>query len=261
MCHRQIEYDLKNTVIEGPANCNRAKTTTAKHARLNHACPRALKLAPGTCLTIYCPYDNLLSMNNAAGSVRHLLNEAAGLAQLLRHGQANQRVVASLRAGTALLEVLRGLGPHTVPQLARLRATSRQNVQVLVNRLKAEGYVELTRNPAHRRSDLVSITEGGRATVRAGMAQETRLLERLAVGASEAELTASIALLHRLRILAGGEASPEAPIATRSELEHKLTLVKKPAKKTRTRKAERTARFEPAPAPEDVSGELPYNLL
>src|SRR5258706_15348049 len=64
--------------------------------------------------------------------------------------------------GLSVLRVLDEYGPQSVPQIGRLRGTSRQNIQILVNRLEAEGCVELVRNPAHKRSGLVRLTGVGR---------------------------------------------------------------------------------------------------
>ena len=53
-----------------------------------------------------------------------------------------------------MLRCLRRDGPQSVPQLARSRDVSRQHIQMLVNRLEEEGYVELVENPAHKRSQI-----------------------------------------------------------------------------------------------------------
>src|SRR6184192_1276169 len=62
--------------------------------------------------------------------------------------------------GAGEISVLRALseqGTQTVPQIARLRGTSRQNIQILVNRLASQGLVEFSSNPAHKRSELVNL--------------------------------------------------------------------------------------------------------
>ena len=43
------------------------------------------------------------------------------------------------------------LGPLTVPQIARMRPTSRQRMQRLADELSAEGLVKFIENPKHRR--------------------------------------------------------------------------------------------------------------
>ena len=53
------------------------------------------------------------------------------------------------------------LGPLTVPQIARMRPTSRQRMQRLADELAAEGLVEFIDNPKHRSSMLVRLTRKG----------------------------------------------------------------------------------------------------
>src|SRR5829696_3280429 len=53
------------------------------------------------------------------------------------------------------------LGPLTVPQIARMRPTSRQRMQRLADELSAEGLVKFIDNPKHRRSKLVQLTRKG----------------------------------------------------------------------------------------------------
>jgi hypothetical protein len=57
------------------------------------------------------------------------------------------------------------LGPLTVPQIARMRPTSRQRMQRLADELAADGLVTFIDNPRHRRSKRVQLTrKGARAT-------------------------------------------------------------------------------------------------
>src|SRR5678815_4790710 len=79
-------------------------------------------------------------------------------------------------AGVHLMETLLVHGPQTVPQIGRRKLTSRQNIQVLVNRLVRAGWVYLEPNPAHKRSALVCLTDTGR---------------RLALGARDREMAFS----------------------------------------------------------------------
>src|SRR5207247_10216928 len=64
--------------------------------------------------------------------------------------------------GAGEISVLRALsehGAHTVPQIARLRDTSRQNIQILVNRLASQGLVEFSSNPDRKSTRLNSSNE------------------------------------------------------------------------------------------------------
>src|SRR5262249_56384041 len=79
-----------------------------------------------------------------------VIEEAAAL-----HLRA-RAVVEQLHSRPELTNACRGvlrdlarLGPRTVPQLARRRECSRQHVQVLVNRLVADGLAEMVPNPHH----------------------------------------------------------------------------------------------------------------
>src|SRR2546423_8021593 len=87
-----------------------------------------------------------------------LLVEVNGLANRLK---ATDPSVAIPSASRAALQVLQRCGPQTVPQIARARFSSRQNIQILVNRLQQEGLVELVGNPEHKRSGLVRLTSRG----------------------------------------------------------------------------------------------------
>lgn len=103
------------------------------------------------------------------------------------------------RACRGVLRDLARLGPRTVPQLARGRPVSRQNVQMLVNRLVAEDLAELTRNPEHKRSQLVRLTSRGKALLEEMEKRETTLLSTIDLGLSLDELRVGARVLHRFR--------------------------------------------------------------
>jgi DNA-binding MarR family transcriptional regulator len=90
------------------------------------------------------------------------------------------------------------VGPLTVPQIARMRPTSRQRMQRLADELAAEGLVEFIDNPRHRRSKLARLTSEGHA--RYGQLN-TRLLEivsTMGTGLSEEDIRNSVELVRRL---------------------------------------------------------------
>jgi len=93
------------------------------------------------------------------------------------------------------------INPLTVPEIARARATSRQNIQALVNRLVKEGFVETIINPAHRRSVLFGLTAKGRTLLKAAEEHQFDLAALLTNGASTEELQTVVRVLHRLRDL------------------------------------------------------------
>ena len=121
------------------------------------------------------PADAVRLAPEAGGraSLESLLVEVTALANQLRKTTAlKPRHDNSPQGGWSILQTLGRLGPQTVPDIARTRALSRQNIQVLVNRLESQGYVAVTPNPAHKRSGLVELTEHGRRSLAAVMEYE-----------------------------------------------------------------------------------------
>ncbi len=103
------------------------------------------------------------------------------------------------RACRGILRDLYRLGPRTVPQLARGRPVSRQNVLMLVNRLISDGLAEQIRNLEHKRSYLVRLTSRGKALLEEMWSRETALLNSLNLNLSTDDLQAATNVLHRLR--------------------------------------------------------------
>lgn len=98
----------------------------------------------------------------------------------------------------AVLERLAARGQETVPQLGRALALSRQFVQRMVNDAAAAGYVELRRNPAHRRSSLVALTDAGADAIATVKAREYAALGRVGdITAGDVEATLRV-LRHML---------------------------------------------------------------
>jgi DNA-binding MarR family transcriptional regulator len=150
-----------------------------------------------------------------------------------------------LAVGRAVLETLESKGPQTVPAIAERRNSSRQNVQIVVNRLHRLGLVELVSNPAHRRSGLVRITQQGAAMLQNGVPHESKLLEDLRQRIADIDLEPAVRLLAQLQ----------------EALAHRETSNGPPPKR---------ARAERQPAPQEPPAEfmqstddysLPYNLL
>jgi len=104
--------------------------------------------------------------------------------------------------------VLKGLvkaGPQTVPQMARLRAVSRQHIQKLVNGLLTDGLVELLDNPAHKRSKLVQITAAGQSVAEATSLREAKILPELARGLELEDIRTATTVLQQLKTAFEGE--------------------------------------------------------
>jgi len=88
-------------------------------------------------------------------------------------------------------------GPRTVPEMARVRATSRQHVQVIVDRLIADGHAERRPNPSHRRSLLIVLTRRGRAKARHMESREREMMEALPHAPSATDMRRAAATLRR----------------------------------------------------------------
>jgi DNA-binding MarR family transcriptional regulator len=129
-----------------------------------------------------------------------LLNELHALELRLRRTTSlGEHSGGLLSATQCVLRLLLQQGPKSVPQIARIRGTSRQNVQILVNRLRREGLVTFDINPAHRRSALVTLTEQGKSALISTATAEGDFVRVLAPQCSQSEVRSAVALLRRLR--------------------------------------------------------------
>lgn len=107
-----------------------------------------------------------LRKRHVRGELRAVVDETIALFHRVRW--VAEQIYRDAGRSTARRGILRGLhryGPRTVPQLARSRSVTRQHTQEVVDRLAAEGLVELIPNPAHARSRLVRITPRGATLV------------------------------------------------------------------------------------------------
>src|SRR6516165_7662497 len=90
------------------------------------------------------------------------------------------------------------IGPLTVPQIARMRPTSRQRMQRLADELAAKGLVEFIDNPRHRRSKLVRLTSKGDARYRELSARFLALASTMGTDLSEADIRQTIEIVRQL---------------------------------------------------------------
>lgn len=182
------------------------------------------------------------------GGLRDLMREVRALERQLR--QAPSWGLGIPAGGGAVLQELLEHGDQTVPQIGRRRGTSRQNVQVLVNGLKADGWVEMAQNPVHRRSELVRLTDKGRQAVEQMAQEEMAFLERMSGQVSVEAVSAAAGVLRQVRALLAGKREPGKAKVERKEAPPRETPRPKP---------------EPPPAaPEETpadEGELPVSLL
>ena len=108
----------------------------------------------------------------------------------------------------SILRILKEAGPSTVPQIARARSTSRQNVQIIINRLSAEGRVEFHSNPSHKRSKLVALTARGKQWLEAfNETAAVALPARANIPAAEIQAAGQVLL--RLRRALAESSEPE----------------------------------------------------
>lgn len=110
----------------------------------------------------------------------------------VERGEAVEGLSVGVRA---VLDLLRRHGPMTVPQMGRAQAISRQFVQRMVNDAAARGLVESVPNPAHRRSPLIRLTDGGRAAIEAVVAREHAVLRNVGGGLTDADVRACVRVL------------------------------------------------------------------
>jgi DNA-binding MarR family transcriptional regulator len=101
--------------------------------------------------------------------------------------------------------------PVTVPQIARRMGLTRQSVHSTVNRLVDDGLTERTSNADHRRSQLIRLTDRGRAVYSAIDARQSAWVNHLAEGIGRRKLDAAAALLDELsqRLEADSATDPE----------------------------------------------------
>lgn len=108
-------------------------------------------------------------------------------------------LITSWGAGSfGFLRSLALLGPLTVPQIARMRPTSRQRMQRLADELAADGLVRFVDNPKHRRSKLVELTARGKARYNQQNARLLAIASTMGLGLGEAEIRESTEVVRRL---------------------------------------------------------------
>lgn len=181
-----------------------------------------------------------------------LFEETVDLAnRLKKQARKTHRGEPLSASGRILLQSLQLHGEQTVPALAHIRSTSRQNIQVLVNRLAAAGYIEFAENPGHRRSDFVQLTDAGRGLLSTANVREAGLLATLLPHTTETEVKEAAELLRKLRLLLGGERKRRKAGVQHTEA-HEVVAAQTATTSTPVRVVVQ---------PEQSEGELPVNLL
>lgn len=121
------------------------------------------------------------------------------LSLLYRELQQHMGSVYNTQATPLQVELVNYIGEHpdsTVPQIAKARHTSRQNIQVVVNELLTLGILTKQVNPRHKRSYTYRLSRTG--TELFGYQQEAlvNFLQPLAEHLPQAQLSTSTDLLH-----------------------------------------------------------------
>jgi DNA-binding MarR family transcriptional regulator len=188
-----------------------------------------------------------------------LLVEVNGLANRLKSNNLGETIPSASRAA---LQILQRCGPQTVPQIARARFSSRQNIQILVNRLQKEGLLEFVGNPEHKRSVLVRLTHRGQAAIAEASREEAELNTKLLPSFSQTELTFAAEVLNKLRRMLDGRSIPNDPAtgATGKTLSERRDKGEgQPSTSADSiKKEDAVSGAQPADATE---GELPVSLL
>lgn len=132
-------------------------------------------------LTEVCRFDIVLVMKPQS-----LFAETRLLFLALKQwGDALHEGLGLTAAARGILDALLLGGAATVPRIARERGASRQHVQQLVDALLERDLVERRRNPNHKRSLLIALTDKGRALVENMRAEERNAIGRIQAGVSD----------------------------------------------------------------------------
>ena len=147
-------------------------------------------------------------MNKSSGNKKHtdmealisVIDETRALFHRMTAAAESLHHKGRLSAGRrgVLMELDRH-GQRTVPHMARQRPVSRQLIQAIVNDLAGDGLVERSRNPAHKRSYLISLSKKGRAHVAEMKRKESAVLSKLPLEVSSADLRVAAEVLRSLR--------------------------------------------------------------
>jgi hypothetical protein len=126
-----------------------------------------------------------------------------------------------------------------------------------VNRLAGEGLLEFSSNPAHKRSELVTMTVAGKTSFAKTEHQEAEFMAGLVSRLPAADVTAASAVLRRIRELLSEEPRG-VDSAKRGGQQAEIRSEKAEESQPKTTEVSRTAKVA---VPEADESELPYNLL
>lgn len=111
--------------------------------------------------------------------------------------EAGDKLISDLGLTSARWQVLGSLvdGPITVAEIARRMGLSRQNVQRIANRLKQDGFIDTSPNPAHRRAKLNSLTDYGIESMREVTKRQEEWVNQMSKDMELAGLRQTVAMM------------------------------------------------------------------
>lgn len=115
-----------------------------------------------------------------------------------RHVASTEPVMGMSVGVRAVLDSLRRDSPATVPDLARRLDLSRQFVQRMANDAHDAGWLDFRRNPAHRRSSLLTTTAAGDRAIRRVLDREHGLLGHVGGNLTADDVDTTLRVLHEM---------------------------------------------------------------
>ena len=141
----------------------------------------------------------MASRQGKAEAITELMLEVAQCFFKIRAlGQRTGLITAWGGGAFGFMRTLALLGPLTVPQIARMRPTSRQRMQRLADELAGQGLVRFVDNPGHRRSKLVRLTARGEAHYRALDAHLLKIASTLGAALGEPDIRKATGVVRQL---------------------------------------------------------------
>jgi DNA-binding MarR family transcriptional regulator len=131
-------------------------------------------------------------------------------------------------AAARVIVLLHGSGALSVPYIGRAVGTSRQNIQMVINRLRRAGVVTAELNPHHKRSSRIVLTERGEQLHQFIVSRQNKLFRSVLEGVSEEELRTATRCLRTLAAQLNPAAAQKQPPAPRPRKNQPSSRVNSP---------------------------------
>ena len=92
----------------------------------------------------------------------------------------------------AVLEILHTHGQATVPDIARNLDIKRQYVQLMINETLVADLTVKRKNPRHKRSTIITLTDKGRALIETVIQHENALLKSIGEGLEDTDVETAL---------------------------------------------------------------------